>query len=137
MAVGADKSAQWVEWAVGADLSRPPPHCISHKRGIAETWRNAFPVPIYRPRDDPQHIPVHFLKLIIGPNTHQPKLANNVIPPTHPRICLLPLHLSPLHPTPGLPLAPIVILSAAKDLVSHRHKRDPPPRAPVVPHALL
>jgi hypothetical protein len=36
--------------AVGADLSRPPP--------------------IYRPRGDPQHIPVHFLKLIIGPGSH-------------------------------------------------------------------
>ncbi len=35
------------EAAVGADLSRPPP--------------------IYRPRGNPQHIPVHFLKLIIGP----------------------------------------------------------------------
>src|SRR5947208_16580635 len=34
------------EAAVGADLSRPPP--------------------IYRPRGNPQHIPVHFLKLIIG-----------------------------------------------------------------------
>src|SRR2546426_6969700 len=38
------------ESAVGADLSRPPPHCISHKRGIAETWRNGFQVPIYRPK---------------------------------------------------------------------------------------
>ena len=46
--------------AVGADLSRPPPHCISHKRGIAETWdpawgagNNAFQVPIYRPNANP------------------------------------------------------------------------------------
>src|SRR5437868_1585895 len=38
------------ETAVGADLSRPPPPCISHKRRIAETWRNAFQVPIYRPK---------------------------------------------------------------------------------------
>ena len=38
------------ESAVGADLSCPPPHCISHKRRIAETWRNAFQVPIYRPK---------------------------------------------------------------------------------------
>ena len=34
---------------VGAGSPRPSPHCISHKRGIAETWRNAFQVPIYRP----------------------------------------------------------------------------------------
>src|SRR5712692_5385326 len=57
------------ESAVGADSSRPSPHCISHKRGIAETWdpvwgtgNNAFQVPIYRPRGDPQHIPVNFFK---------------------------------------------------------------------------
>src|SRR5438045_6293088 len=31
-------------------LSCAPPHCISHKRGIDETWRNAFQVPIYRPK---------------------------------------------------------------------------------------
>src|SRR6266699_6637389 len=35
--------------AVGAGSPRPSPHCISHKRGIAETWRNALQVPIYRP----------------------------------------------------------------------------------------
>src|SRR6266700_3253609 len=40
---------QAYEIAVGADLSRPSPPCISHKRGIAETWRNGFQVPIYRP----------------------------------------------------------------------------------------
>src|SRR2546421_12637418 len=28
------------------DLSCTSPHCISHKRRIAETWRNAFQVPI-------------------------------------------------------------------------------------------
>src|SRR5712691_7943840 len=41
---------------VSADLSCTSPHCISHKRRIAETWdpvwgtgNNAFQVPIYRP----------------------------------------------------------------------------------------
>src|SRR5437588_1079891 len=39
----------WVIHTVGADLSCTSPPCISHKRRIAETWRNAFQVPIYRP----------------------------------------------------------------------------------------
>src|SRR6266566_3525939 len=48
--------------------------CVSHKecvaeRGVthlqpAETWRNAFQVPIYRPKGDPQHIPVNFLGMV-------------------------------------------------------------------------
>src|SRR5438874_13628768 len=68
------------------DLSCAPPPCISHKRGIAETWRNAFLVPIYRPTrtllcilailliviiGPPAlicYIQVHSLKLIIGPH---------------------------------------------------------------------
>src|SRR2546423_3971006 len=46
IAVGA--SAEFTERV--SIPSRPSPHCISHKRGIAETWRNAFQVPIYRPK---------------------------------------------------------------------------------------
>ena len=37
------------------------------------------PSPIYRPRGDPQRIPVNFLKCIIGLNRHQAKRANPVI----------------------------------------------------------
>ena len=37
------------------------------------------PSPIYRPRGDPQRIPVNFLKCIISLNRHQAKRANPVI----------------------------------------------------------
>src|SRR5437763_3432961 len=55
------------------DLSCAPPHCISHKRGLAETWdpvwgtgNNAFPVPIYRPTRTLLCILAILLNLIIG-----------------------------------------------------------------------
>jgi|SRR5438045_4921650 hypothetical protein len=53
-------------------LSCAPPHCISHKRGIAETWdpawgagNNAFQVPIYRPTGTPP-----YLLIFIRPTSH-------------------------------------------------------------------
>src|SRR5438105_557709 len=58
------------ETAVGADLSRPPPPCISHKRGIAETWRNAFQVPIYRPMRTQLCILAILIIVIISPASH-------------------------------------------------------------------
>ncbi|MFL5586317.1 MAG: hypothetical protein ACJ8DI_01515, partial [Ktedonobacteraceae bacterium] len=59
------------------DLSCAPPHCISHKRGIAETWdpawgagNNAFQVPIYRPTRTLLCILAILLIVIIGLDAH-------------------------------------------------------------------
>src|SRR5205807_9500383 len=66
--------------AVGADLSCPSPHCISHKRGIAETWRNAFQVPIYRPTGTLSPTPIYLFILIIG-QKESPRYSDYFVKP--------------------------------------------------------
>src|SRR5437016_13569121 len=75
------------EASVGADLSCPSPHCISHKRGIAETWdpvwgtgNNAFQVPIYRPTGTLSPTPIYLFILIIG-QKESPRYSDYFVKP--------------------------------------------------------
>ncbi|HYU75820.1 MAG TPA: hypothetical protein VEL31_24365, partial [Ktedonobacteraceae bacterium] len=91
MAVGADN----LEWAVGADLLRPPPHCISHKRGIAETWRNGFQVPIYRPKGR-THMQQQDIE---NKYTIEDSTGNGSSLPDGQRVDTMTINMGPQHPS--------------------------------------